>query len=305
MFSPHVILNVELVFLSNSTVLNSFISVIANLQISDEQFSAKLFQIATGIGTVPIFCNNTLSVTSQQSNGGCSLDLCTKAWETCGNVSIVNSPFESFLQYKAGNDLGFLTSRVRDVWQSRRSFCETFGVASKDGEGCFYGEPISLNNEQASHLPKGLCLEKIGDGSYIDMAPHPDGSNRAFFANMQGKIWLAKIPFEGSNEILEIDESKTFVDISDNVLFDSGHGLMSVAFHPNFSQNGRFFLSYNCDQMKSPTCSGRCACNSDVNCDPSKVGPDHGILPCQYHCVVAEYTVNGTSSKPSSVCIDI
>lgn len=159
-----------------------------------------------------------------------------------------------------------------------------------------------FNNEQTL-LPKGLCLEKIGNGSYVTMVPHPDGSNRAFYANVQGKIWMAKVPVEGSNEILKIDESKTFLDISDYILYDSEHGLVGIAFHPNFAQNGRFFLSYNCDQMKNPACTGRCACNSDVNCDPSKLGSDHGILPCQYHSVVAEFTVNGTSSKPSLVCM--
>ncbi|KAK4257140.1 hypothetical protein QN277_006767 [Acacia crassicarpa] len=150
-----------------------------------------------------------------------------------------------------------------------------------------------------SKPPKGLCLEKIGDGAYLDMVPHPDGSNRAFLANLQGKVWLVSIPDEGSNGILEFDESKPFLDISDCVLFDSGHGLMGIAFHPNFTQNGRFFLSYCCDQTKNPNCSGRCSCDSDVNCDPSKLGFDDGVLPCQYHVVVAEFTVNGTASEPT------
>ncbi|XP_061373510.1 HIPL1 protein-like [Gastrolobium bilobum] len=265
----------------------------------DDQFSAKLFQTASGDRTVPLLCNTTSLAMSQQSSGDGSLDFCTRVWETCESVSVINSPFEPFLQDKAGKNLVFFTSKVRDVWKSRKSFCETYGGYSEDGKVCFHGESISLNNLQTPLLPNGLCLEKIGDGSYLDMAPHPDGSDRAFFANVQGKIWLANIPVEGSNEILEIDESKTFLDISDDILFDSGHGLMGIAFHPNFSQNGRFFVSYNCDEMKNPTCSGRCACNSDVNCDPSKLGPDHGILPCQYHTVVAEFTVNDTSSMPS------
>lgn len=157
-----------------------------------------------------------------------------------------------------------------------------------------------------SEFPKGLCLEKIGDGAYLNMVPHPDGSNRAFLASLEGKIWLASIPDEGSNGILKFDESKPFLDISDNILFDSVHGLMGIAFHPNFAHNGRFFLSYSCDQIKNLGCSGRCACNSVVNCDPSKLGADDddGILPCQYHAVVAEFTVNGTASKANLVCID-
>lgn len=34
-----------------------------------------------------------------------------------------------------------------------------------------------------------------------------------------------------------------FFDISDQILLDIQYGLMGMAFHPNFMQNGRFFLS--------------------------------------------------------------
>ncbi|KAJ7956319.1 HIPL1 protein [Quillaja saponaria] len=131
------------------------------------------------------------------------------------------------------------------------------------------------------------------------MVPHPDGSNRVFLSNQPGKIWLATIPSEQSNMNSKVMEAKPFLDITDNVLFGTEFGLMGMAFHPNFVQNGRFFLSYNCDKLKHPRCSGRCACNTDVACDPARLGSDNGISPCQYLNVVAEFTVNGTASKPS------
>ncbi|KAF6137494.1 hypothetical protein GIB67_031773 [Kingdonia uniflora] len=56
---------------------------------------------------------------------------------------------------------------------------------------------------------------------------------------------------------------------------------------------GLLHLLYNLFQ-------GRCSCNSNVNCDPSKLGPDNGGQPCQYHSVISEFTANGTTSKPSS-----
>ncbi|XP_062114954.1 HIPL1 protein-like [Humulus lupulus] len=156
-----------------------------------------------------------------------------------------------------------------------------------------------LNKVKALPPPEGLCLEKIGNGAYLNMVPHPDGSQKAFFSNQEGKVWLATIPDEGfCNGILELNESKPFLDISDEVLFGPEHGLMGMAFHPNFVQNGRFFISYNCDKMTNPGCSGRCSCNTDVNCDPSKLGTEGGIQPCQYHTVVAEFTSNQTKVEP-------
>ncbi|KAF6154168.1 hypothetical protein GIB67_016420 [Kingdonia uniflora] len=49
---------------------------------------------------------------------------------------------------------------------------------------------------------------------------------------------------------------------------------------------------------------GRCSCNSNVNCDPLKLGPDNGGQPCKYHSVISEFTANGTTSRPSSATRD-
>lgn len=133
------------------------------------------------------------------------------------------------------------------------------------------------------------------------MVPHPDGSNRAFFSNLAGKIWLATIPEQDSGEVMGVDESSPFVDLTDQVYLDTSFGMMGMAFHPNFATNGRFFASFNCDKEKSPGCSGRCACNSDVGCDPSRLGSLESGEVCKYHIVVAEYSANGTAASPSMV----
>ncbi|TVU41332.1 hypothetical protein EJB05_14838, partial [Eragrostis curvula] len=74
-----------------------------------------------------------------------------------------------------------------------------------------------------------------------------------------------------------------------------------LAFHPDFAANGRFFVSYSCDKTKSATCAGRCACNSDVGCDPAKLASDNGALPCQFQSVIAEYTANATTGSSATV----
>ncbi|KAL4566554.1 hypothetical protein LXL04_030671 [Taraxacum kok-saghyz] len=148
--------------------------------------------------------------------------------------------------------------------------------------------------------PKGLCLEKLGNGSYVYMVPHPDGSNRAFLCTQKGKIWLAMVPEVGSTQGLIIDESESdlFLDLSDQVEFGPEMGLISFAFHPNFISNGRFFAAYNCDKFKQSGCEGRCSCNSDVNCDPSKFESlQEETSPCQFHIVVSEFTANGTTAS--------
>ncbi|MBA0637362.1 hypothetical protein Godav_021919 [Gossypium davidsonii] len=264
-----------------------------------DPFSAQLFTIDTEPRTVPLLCNSTVSTNSSQSNQATN-DFCSNVWDTCQNVSMLNSPFAPSLQGQAGAPANSNFTKLIDLWQSKTDFCNAFGGASTDESVCYDGEPVTLNETGTPRAPNGLCLEKIGNGSYLDMAAHPDGSNRAFFSNQQGKIWLATIPKVGSGGTLELDESNPFIDLTDEVHFDTAFGMMGIAFHPNFTQNGRFFASFNCNKGKSPGCTGRCSCNSDVNCDPSKLGTDNGAEPCQYQSVVAEYTTNGSATQPSS-----
>nr|GEW24222.1 HIPL1 protein-like [Tanacetum cinerariifolium] len=165
------------------------------------------------------------------------------------------------------------------------------GGSSTDGSVCFSGEKVSFNTTKniTNNSPKGMCLERIGNNSFIDMVAHTDRSNRAFFANQKGQIWFATIPEMGSGGLLDIDESNPYIDLADEIHYDTGSGLMSIEIHPNFTQNGRLFASFNCDKSDRPGCGGRCACNSDVNCDPAKLEHDNVVQPCQYQTVVAEY----------------
>ncbi|KAK1551642.1 hypothetical protein Q3G72_001845 [Acer saccharum] len=157
------------------------------------------------------------------------------------------------------------------------NFCNTYG-----GSKCFDGEKVVFNKCDTQFPSRGLCLEKIGNGSYLNMVAHPDGSDRAFFANQAGKIWLSTIPEQGLGGTLGLDESSPFMDLTDQVHFYNSFGLM-----------------------------GKCSCNSDVNCDPLKLASSSSgsVQPCRYYKVIAEFTANGTASdismatraKPSEV----
>ena len=62
---------------------------------------------------------------------------------------------------------------------------------------------------------------------------------------------------------------------------------MALAFHRTSQpMGGSSSPTINCDKTQSATCAGRCSCNSDVGCDPSKLGADNGKQPCQYQSVV-------------------
>ncbi|KAL4583993.1 hypothetical protein LXL04_008581 [Taraxacum kok-saghyz] len=265
-----------------------------------DPFSAELFTIKTVPRQVPVLCNSTVSSNSSQTNQA-NNNFCEKVWDTCQNVSVINSPFSPLLQGQAPTPANS-SNKLTDIWQSKSDFCNVVGGPSLKDSVCFNGEKVRVNitTNSTKFPPNGMCLEKISNGSYLDMAAHTDGSNRAFFSNQKGQIWLATIPEIGSGRGLDLDESNPFLDLTDEVHFDTQFGLMSIALHPNFAENGRFFASFNCDKSENPSCAGRCACNSDVNCDPSKL-PRNAAEPCRHQTVIAEYTVNGTASSRASV----
>lgn len=226
------------------------------------------------------------------------LDFCSNLWDKCHNTSILNSPFAFASKAKTTASSG---SKISDSWSSAAEFCNEFGGTSDNTSACFSGGPVKLGSAENSSTPSGVCLEKLGNGSYLNMVAHPDGSNRVFLSNQPGKIWLATIPEQGSGEILGIDKLSPFLDLTDEVHFESELGMMGLAFHPNYQSNGRFFVSFNCDKVKWPACSGRCSCNSDVGCDPSKIALDNGANPCQYHSVISEFTTNQSSPVNKTV----
>ncbi|KAF3953341.1 hypothetical protein CMV_021207 [Castanea mollissima] len=233
-----------------------------------DQFSAELYQIDSTPRKVPALCNSTVSANSTLSQLA-EVDFCSKVWDECKNVSILNYPYA--LKDRGGMPFNS-TSKLTDIWQSKIAFCNEFGGASEAGE-------------------------KIGNGSYLNMVAHPDGSNRVFLSDQPGKTWLETVPEQGSGALLAIDKSNPFLDLTDKLYSDAEFGMLGIAFHPTFQQNGCFFVSFNCDKAKWPGCSGRCLCISDVSCDPSKLYPEYGAQPCQYSSIIGEFTANGNKRQ--------
>jgi hypothetical protein len=260
--------------------------------------------VTTAPRTVPLLCSTT-GVSSRLSStkpaAATTTDYCTEVWNTCKDVRIPGSPFQA-----PKGTAPAPAPRLTDLWQSSSEFCGSLGGSGTTGgtsSPCLDGGGAAFNSSRPALPLNGMCLERVGNGSYLNMAAHPDGSGRVFLSNQAGKVFLATVPPQGSGKTLQLDAAKPFLDITDEVHLDNEFGLMGLAFHPDFATNGRFFVSYNCDKTQSANCAGRCACNSDVGCDPSKLGADNGKQPCQYQSVVAEYSANSTSGTPATVCI--
>ena len=82
----------------------------------------------------------------------------------------------------------------------------------------------------------GLALEPVVSG--LEAPVHlaaPAGDPRLFVVEQPGRIRIVR-----SGRLLK----EPFLDIGDLVMYGGERGLLSVAFHPRYSSNGRFYVNY-------------------------------------------------------------
>src|SRR4051812_49105265 len=88
--------------------------------------------------------------------------------------------------------------------------------------------------------PKNIDLKLVADNlsSPIGVVAVPDNTGRLFIIDQVGKIWIV----DASGNKL----ATPFMDISSSIVslnaaYDE-RGLLGLAFHPNFSSNGKFYV---------------------------------------------------------------
>lgn len=84
----------------------------------------------------------------------------------------------------------------------------------------------------------GVMLDIVADGLFSPtvFVPSPDNTNRMFIVDQAGQIYI----------LADSAKMETpFLDISDRVVMEGEKGLLGLAFHPDFANNGRFFVYYS------------------------------------------------------------
>lgn len=94
-----------------------------------------------------------------------------------------------------------------------------------------------------------------------------DGSDRVFIASQIGKIHV--IPNDQ-----QVKEAPVFLDISSQVVYkekENEEGLLGLAFHPKYKQNGQFFIYYTTTDAPHTSVLSRFRVSND---DPNQADPD-------------------------------
>ena len=91
----------------------------------------------------------------------------------------------------------------------------------------------------AQNLPEGFFLETVSDQISYPVGVVHTGSEVSYAWTQDGKIWLISDLHVSNQPVL---------DLSDEVGFWSDHGMLGVALHPDFEQNGWIYLLYVVDR---------------------------------------------------------
>ncbi|MEJ2544210.1 MAG: PQQ-dependent sugar dehydrogenase [Calditrichaceae bacterium] len=107
----------------------------------------------------------------------------------------------------------------------------------------------------------------------VDLQNAGDGSNRIFVVEQRGIIHV----FENDSSVLATD---IFIDLQDSVN-DAGseEGLLGLAFHPNYEENGYFYVNYT-DASPRRTVIARYQVSEN---EPNKADPESELVLLQFN----------------------
>src|SRR5690606_16031850 len=105
--------------------------------------------------------------------------------------------------------------------------------------GAEYRAPVDDGDGE----PEGVAAELVADvlAAPLMVTEAPDDSGRLYIVDQVGQIWVL-LPDGSMAEQPFLDIGDRLVDLNPN--YDE-RGLLGLAFHPNYAENGRFFVYYS------------------------------------------------------------
>jgi glucose/arabinose dehydrogenase len=108
---------------------------------------------------------------------------------------------------------------------------------------CLAAAPAGAQEPDNASMPQRVGLELVAEGfdAPVALEEAPDGSGRLFVADQRGSVRI----IAANGTLLE----EPFLDVSEQMVsLNAGgdeRGLLGIVFHPNFTENGRFFVYYS------------------------------------------------------------
>jgi glucose/arabinose dehydrogenase len=104
---------------------------------------------------------------------------------------------------------------------------------------------LALGPDDLPALATEVAFPNLKFNRPVAMAYPADGSNRLFVVEQhEAKIW--SFPNQA-----DTGEKKLFLQLPDPISKDNEEGLLGLAFHPKYRENGQFFVYYSADDRKT------------------------------------------------------
>ena len=110
------------------------------------------------------------------------------------------------------------------------------------------------------HIEVDVAFPKLSFDRPVVVTHAGDGTNRLFVVGQKGMIWA--LPGGDAN----VAEPPVFMEMEDKVAYDdrmNEEGLLGLAFHPKFKENGEFFLYYTSKAEEHLSVISRFKANKD------------------------------------------
>lgn len=177
---------------------------------------------------------------------------CESFYQACGFVTL------------AGAELPpFFTTRISDTWPDVEQFCAQFANSLPWGY-CYSGVPYAPAETPGFSSPDGICLDLVIPNApwnadfWTDFVEIPDNTNRMVSISRQGLMRVYQKTADGP--FLELGN---FLQLQGRVTIEGEGGLLGLAFHPNYAQNRKFYVSYTCDPAVHDDCKLPCVTTQD------------------------------------------
>ena len=109
----------------------------------------------------------------------------------------------------------------------------------------FFTACLATNADENKQYKLQNAFPKLSFDNPVDLQHAGDGTNRIFVVSQKGLIYVFK-------NTSSVKSAKIFLDIRDKVKYGSELGLLGLAFHPDYKNNGYFYVNYTAsDPLRS------------------------------------------------------
>ena len=104
---------------------------------------------------------------------------------------------------------------------------------------------LAANSDENKQYKLKNAFKNLSFDNPVDLQHAGDGTNRIFVVSQKGLIYVFK-----NNP--SVKSAKIFLDIRNKVKYGTELGLLGLAFHPDYKNNGYFYVNYTAsDPLRS------------------------------------------------------